>query len=250
LWLVITPDRDESVPPEITQPLRGPVLLEQTLRDMFFVHWPLEAESVRHLFPDGTRPDTFGGRTYVGVVGFAVPSIRLGGAVDIGSMHELNVRLYSIDDAGRQGVIFRSMDVTRPDMVLAARLLIRLPYQWSYVQPMYQGRRTVAGLRVQRRLTTQIVGRFEVDVGDVVPQPSAFEVFLTARWGLHARTLRGTTWVPITHPPFVLHRARLLHADEALLVAAGIPAPGHAPVGVLWSPGLDVQIGRPVRLRS
>ncbi len=247
---MITPDRDESVPPEMTQPLRGSVLVEQALRDMFFVHWPLDPESVRQLFPNGTRPDTFGGRTYVGIVGFTVQSIRLGGVIEIGPMYQLNVRLYSIDDAGRQGVIFRSMDVTRPDMVLAARLLIRLPYQWSHFEPMHQGRRTVAGLRVQRRLTTQVVARFEVEVGEVVPQPSAFDVFLTARWGLHTRTLRGTTWVPITHPPFVLHRARLLHADEALLVAAGIPAPNDTPVGVLCSPGLVVQIGRPVRLRS
>jgi hypothetical protein len=52
----------------------------------------------------------------------------------------------------------------------------------------------------------------------------------------------------IAHPPFPLHRAGLRHADHALLTAAGVPAPTEAPVGVLWSPGLDARVGRPARV--
>jgi uncharacterized protein len=240
--------QDETVPPESPPPLPGPVLIQQTLRDMLFVHWPLEPESVRHLLPAGTRPDTFGGRTYVGIVGFTVPSIRLGGVVDIGPMYQLNVRLYSIDDYGRQGVVFLSMDVTRPDMVLVGRFVPRLPYLWSRLEPIRPGPSAGAGLRVERRLPAGLIAQVEVEVGELILRPSALDVFLTARWGLHTRTVRGTTWVPITHLPFVLYRARLLHADQTLLVAAGVPISDEAPVGVLWSPGLDAQVGRPHRL--
>jgi uncharacterized protein len=245
--LVSAAHQDETVPPESPPPLPGPVLIQQTLRDMLFVHWPLESESVRHLFPDGTRPDTFGGRTYVGIVGFTVPSIRLGGVVDIGPMYQLNIRLYSIDDYGRQGVVFLSMDVTRPDMALVARLVPRLPYLWSHLEPTRQAP-AVVGFNVHRRLPPRLVAQVEVEVGELVPRLSALDVFLTARWGLHTRTILGSTWIPITHPPYVLHRARLLHADDALLVAAGVPISDERPVGVLWSPGLDAQVGRPDRL--
>jgi uncharacterized protein YqjF (DUF2071 family) len=244
---VNTPRLDETVPPRNPPPLPGPVLLAQTWRDVVFVHWPVAPAAVRELFPEGTRPDTFAGWTYVGIVGFSIPATRIGNAIPIGSACELNVRLYSMDVDGRQGVVFLSMDVTRPDMVLAAHALLRLPYAWSRVAPMPPNRAAV-GYRLRRRRSSRLAAQVEIDVGAPVDHPSALEIFLTARWGLHVRTTLGTTWVQIAHPPFPLHRARLRHADDELLTAAGVPPPTHAPVGVLWSPGLDAQVGRPLRV--
>ena len=121
---------------------------------MVFAHWPVAPASVRGLFPDGTRPDTFDGQTYVGIVGFAIPSTRLGGVLAIGSTYELNVRLYSIDSQRRQGVVFLSMDVTRPDMVLVARALPRLPYLWSHVESV-RPNTAVAGFRLRRHIPSR-----------------------------------------------------------------------------------------------
>ena len=238
----------EIIPPRTPPPLPGPVLLAQTWRDMVFVHWSIAPDSVHGLFPDGTRPDTFEGRTYVGVVGFGVPSTRLGDALEIGSTYELNVRLYSMDGQGRQGVVFLSMDVTRPDMVLVARALPRVPYFWSHLEPVRAESPAVAGFRLRRRLPSRLVADIEIDVDQPVDQPSPLEIWFTSRWGLHTRTVLGATWIPITHPPFLLHSGRLRSADAALLTAAGVPAPSDGPVSVLWSPGLDAQVGRPARV--
>jgi uncharacterized protein len=245
--LVSIPRPGETVPRPSPPPLPGPVLLAQTWADMVFVHWPVAPVLVRGLFPDGTRPDTFDGQTYVGIVGFAIPSTWLGGVLAIGSTHEVNVRLYSVDSQGRQGVVFLSMDVTRPDMVLVARALPGLPYLWSHVEPV-RPNPAVAGFRLRRRIPSRLAAQIEIDVELPVDHPSALEVFLTARWGVHTRTALGTTWIPIAHPPFPLHHAGLRHADHALLTAAGVPAPTEAPVGVLWSPGLDARVGRPARV--
>lgn len=228
-------------------PLPGPVLLAQTWRDMVFVHWPIAPESVSDLFPDGTRPDTFGGQTYVGIVAFEVPSTRVGGALEIGSTYELNVRLYSVDGQGRQGVVFLSMDVTRPDMVLVARSLPRVPYLWSHLEPLRAESPAVAGFRLRRRLPSRLVVDIEIDIDRPVQKPSPLDIWFTSRWGLHTRTILGTTWIPITHPPFLLHTARLRRADHALLTAAGVPSPSGGPVSVVWSPGLHAQVGRPAR---
>jgi uncharacterized protein len=244
---VSIPRPGETVPRQTPPPLPGPVVLAQTWADIVFAHWPVDPASVRGLFPDGTRPDTFDGQTYVGIVGFAIPSTRLGGVLAIGSTYELNVRLYSIDSQRRQGVVFLSMDVTRPDMVLVARALPRLPYLWSHVEPV-RPNPAVAGFRLHRRMPSLLAAQIEIDVELPVDHPSALEVFLTARWGLHTRTALGTTWIPIAHPPLPLHRAGLRHADHALLTAAGVPASTAAPVGVLWSPGLDARVGRPARV--
>jgi uncharacterized protein len=234
------------VPPVSAPSLPGPVLLQQTWRNMVYVHWPVAPESVARLFPAGTRPDTLEGRTYIGVVGLTMPSTRLGGALGIGPMHELNVRLYSVDGAGRQGVVFLSMDVSRPDVVLAARLVLGLPYLWSRLRPVRPAP-AVAGFHLRRRLPPRLVANVEIEIGEPLAQPSALEVFLTARWGLQTRTLRGTAWVPIAHAALPLHRARLRNVDDALLLAAGLPALREEPLGVLWSPGLEAAIGHPVR---
>jgi hypothetical protein len=154
-----------------------------------------------------------------------------------------------VDAPGRQGVVFRSMEVSRPDAVLAARLSLQLPYLWSHLTPI-RSATGIAGFQVRRRVRPRLTARVEIEIGEVLAYPSALDVFLTARWGSHTRARRGTIWVPITHPPFRLHQARLLHADKELLAPAGIPMPDEAPVGVLWSPGLDAQIGRPRRLNG
>jgi uncharacterized protein len=245
---VTTPRPGETVPPLSPPPLPGPVLLGQTWRDIVFVHWPVDPVSVNELFPDGTRPDTFGGRTYVGIVGFSIPSTRVGGVIHIGPTYEVNVRLYSIDDQGRQGVVFLAMEVTRPDMVLAGHALLRLPYGWSDIEPIPPDP-TAAGYRIRRRMPSRhLAAKVAIDVTASVDQPSALQIFLTARWGLHTRTTLGTTWIPIAHPPFPLRSARLRHADYELLTAAGVQPPSEASVGVLWSPGLSAQVGRPARV--
>ena len=241
------PHPGEIIPPRTPPPLPGPVLLAQTWRDMVFVHWPIAPESVSDLFPDGTRPDTFDGQTYVGIVGFEVPSTRLGGTVGIGSTYELNVRLYSMDHQGRQGVVFLSMDVTRPDMVLVARSLPRVPYLWSHLEPVRAESPAVAGFRLRRRLPSRLVADIEIDIDQLV-NPSPLDIWFTSRWGLHTRTVLGTTWIPIAHPPFRLHSARLRRIDHGLLTAVGIPAPSGGPVSALWSPGLDARVGRPARV--
>ena len=72
--------------------------------------------------------------------------------------------------------------------------------------------------------------------------------FLTARWGLISATRRGRLrYAPVDHPIWDLHEAELLHLDDHLIAAAGLPQPHEAPL-VMWSPGVDVRVGRPTRL--
>ena len=58
------------------------------------------------LLPAGTRPDTFDGLTYVGLIGFQMVGVGLGrgpGVPYFGTFWETNVRLYSVDDARPAG---------------------------------------------------------------------------------------------------------------------------------------------------
>ena len=78
-------------------------------------------------------------------------------------------------------------------------------------------------------------------------EPDELSLFLTARWGLYSRFHGGrTAWAPVDHPAWALHRATLLDLDDDLVEVAGLPVEGEP--HVLWSPGVDVRIGRPVLL--
>ena len=59
--------------------------------------------------------------------------------------------------------------------------------------------------------------------GSESSRPTPLAVFLTARWGLHTRWAGRTLFIPNEHGPWPLHRATLVHLDDDLVAAAGLP---------------------------
>jgi uncharacterized protein YqjF (DUF2071 family) len=121
--------------PVTAPPLPRPVVLEQCWRDLTFVHWPVHPDSVGHMFPPGTRPDVFAdGLTYVALVPFIVIGSRLETRIPmpyVGAFLETNIRLYSIDHAGRHGLLFRSLETARLAVVPLTRIGLGVPYSWA-----------------------------------------------------------------------------------------------------------------------
>lgn len=225
-------------------------VLVQRWHDLAFLHWPAEPETVQPFLPEGTRPDTLDGVTYVGLIGFRM--VRLGllsgpGLPYLGTFCETNVRLYSVDGAGRRGVVFLSLDAARLVPVLVAQASLRLPYKWAAMRLdrdgdvfTYRCRRRFPGKRTATNLMA-------VRAGEPITEPTALEHFVSARWGLHVRSYGQTRYLPNVHPRWPLHRAELLRLDDGLVTAAGLPAPTGPPVSVLYSPGVPVRFGRPTR---
>ena len=130
--------------PVSAPPLPPPVLFDQFWTDLTFVHWPVDPAAVAHLYPPGTRPDVIDGRTYVGLVPFVMQHTKLGSAVPLsyfGSFAETNVRLYSVDDAGRHGVLFRSLETARLAVVPVTRTALGTPYTWAKMRLTRDGSR-------------------------------------------------------------------------------------------------------------
>ena len=121
--------------PVAAPPLRRPVLFDQSWVDLTFMHWPVHPDAVAHLYPPGTRPDVFAdGMTYVGLVPFRMGYTKLGAAPRLpyfGVFAETNVRLYSVDHAGRHGVLFCSLETARLAVVPLIRLAMGVPYTWA-----------------------------------------------------------------------------------------------------------------------
>jgi uncharacterized protein len=235
--------------PVTAPPLPPPAFFRQFWADLTFVHWPVRPEDVAHLFPPGTRPDVFEGQTYAGLIPFTMRATTLGTALPLpyfGTFHETNVRLYSIDDAGRHGVVFRSLETARLTVVPVVRAALGVPYTWARMHISRSGDRISYDsqrLWPRRGLRSLLTVRLGDDA-----EPTALEVWLTARWGAHTRKAGRTWWVPNEHGPWPLRSAEVLEMDDDLMAAAGIEVAGGR-LRALFSSGVQARFGRPSRVK-
>jgi uncharacterized protein len=244
----VSPLPVEPVTPEAPHRVRR-ALLTQSWLDLAFLHWAVTPETVVPLLPRGVQPDVIDGRTYVGLIAFRMHRIGwlgLPGLPWVGSFPETNVRLYSVDAAGRRGVVFLSLDASRLLPVLVARIGFRLPYVWSRMSVRrsddviaYASRRRWPGPR-------SAASQISIRIGEPVGEPSEAEHFMTARWGLHYAPIGRALYLPNEHPAWQLYRAELLGLSESLVAAAGLPVPQGPPDSVLYAPGVPVRFGTPI----
>ncbi|MER6308650.1 DUF2071 domain-containing protein [Streptomyces sp. NPDC001657] len=234
-----------DAPVAITSPL-----LTQSWLDLAFIHWAADPEDVAGLLPPGTVPDTLDGATYVGLVAFRMHRVgwfRLPGLPYLGTFPETNVRLYSVDEHGRRGVVFRSLDASRLVPVVMARVGFRLPYLWSRMAIRADGDTLTYTSSRRWPGPRGAHSRITVRIGERLTEPTELEHFLTARWGMHNAFFSRQMYLPNAHPRWPLHRADLIECDEDMVAAAGVPELVGDPVSVLYSPGVPVRFGRPAR---
>jgi len=219
-------------------------MMTQGWRDAAFLHWVVDPARVEPFLPPGVHPDLHEGRTYVGLVPFRMVDAAVGSGPPVpwaGTFLETNVRVYTVDDTGKRGIVFRSLDASRAVVVAGARASFGLPYRWARMAFDDDGD-TLTYRAVTRPGGHRSVVRVRPG-GPVTDDPLAD--FLSARWALHERHL-GTTWyVPNTHGPWPLHRAELVHLDDDLVAAAGFDLAGRPPDLVHVSRGVDVAFGLP-----
>jgi uncharacterized protein YqjF (DUF2071 family) len=226
----------EPVTPTAPRQIRH-TTLTQWWRDLAFLHWAVPPESVAPMLPPGTQPDVLDGVTYIGLIGFEMDKVGPGfGVPYFGRFPETNVRLYSVDDAGRRGVVFRSLDAARLVPVLIGKAM-GLNYVWSRmrIDRLPDG--------VFRYRSTRRGGEtaFTVTTGGPA-EHTPLNDFLTARWGLHARLSGRTYYLPNEHPTWELRTATLTQLTQTLVDVT------RPPDSVLYSPGVPVRFGTPRRL--
>jgi uncharacterized protein len=235
--------------PVTPPPLPAPVWMDQFWGDLTFLHWPVRPEQVAPMFPPGTRPDVFDGMTYVALVPFVMRYSRPGAAIPLpyfGSFAETNVRLYSVDDDGRHGVLFRSLETARLAVVPVTRAVLGVPYTWAKMRVGRAGPR-VDYTSVRRWPDAGLRSALTVTVGEPA-EPTPLETWLTARWGAHTLKAGHTWWVPNEHGPWPLYEAEIIGLRDDLVPAA-IAAPVGEGLRPLFSPGVHACFGRPSRLR-
>jgi uncharacterized protein len=240
----------EPIGASCPRPVARPVML-QTWSNLTSIHWPYDPDQVQSMLPSGLRIDVHDDVAWVGLIPFHMRRIRLPGHRPFGrwsTFPETNVRTYVVAPDGRRAVWFFSLDVSRFVPALVARTAYGLPYRWSSMRITREGGDTVRYVAQRHWPHRHAHSRLAVRISDQIAQPDLtdLEQFLTARWAL-ASSFAGTgLWADVDHPPWSLHRAELLELDDTFVESTGLPEPSGRPV-VLWSPGVEVRIGRPRR---
>jgi uncharacterized protein YqjF (DUF2071 family) len=238
----------EPVSP-VAPPVRGPVIMNQDWRDLTFLHWAVEPWRVRPYLPRGVRPDTHEGLTYVGLVPFRMVDAGVArgpGVPWAGTFLETNVRLYSVDDTGRRGIVFLSLDTDRAVVVAGAQAVFGLPYRWARMRYDVRGDVRTYDARLRRR-GSRPTSHVSVRVGG--PRAATpLDEFLSARWGLHVSRWGRTFYVPNAHGPWPLRDAELLALDDQLTASVGLgELADRAPDHVAFSDGVHTEFGLPTR---
>jgi hypothetical protein len=159
-----------------------------------------------------------------------------------GTFHETNIRLYSTDDAGRHGVLFRSLETARLAVVPAVRGSLGVPYTWARMRVERCGDRITYDS--QRRWPRRgLRSSVTAVVGDEM-KPSPLDIWLTSRWGAHTRKAGRTWWVPNEHGPWPLYSAEVVELADDLVAAAGVEVAGER-LPARFSPGVHARFGRP-----
>jgi uncharacterized protein YqjF (DUF2071 family) len=202
------------------------------------------------MYPPGTRPDVFAdGLTYVALVPFVASGSRLGSLIPLpyfGAFAESNIRLYSIDNAGRHGLLFRSLETARLAVVPLTRIGLDIPYAWAKLTIARSGEEIMYH-SVRRWPRRGLRSRLTIRVGDVV-EPTPLEIWLTARWGAHTRKAGRTWWMPVEHKPWQLRAAEIVELNDDLLDASGVRPAGER-LRALFSAGVRTRFGRPAIIR-
>lgn len=221
--------------------------MNQRWRDLTFLHWAVDPEQVAHRMPPGVRPDTLNGVTYVGLIPFRMVDAGVGRGPSVpwlGTFLETNVRLYSVDETGRRGIVFLSLDSDRAAVVAGARAAFGLPYRWARMRYRASGDVHAYDARLRSR-GSHVTSRVVVRAGER-RESTELDDFLSARWGLHARRWGRTLYIPNRHEAWPIHDAEVLALDDGLMASVGLPdLAARPPDHVAFSPGVTTEFGFP-----
>ena len=222
-------------------------IMVQHWTDLVFIHWRYSPQVVQNLLPAGVEVETFDGDAWVGLIPFHMNNLgfpKLAPLPFVGSFPEVNVRTY-VRCGEYSGVWFFSLDINKLLPTLTARVAYKIPYCYGKVSHVRSGEYLTTS--VFRRWPNSgyrsnlIIKSGEATDGDL-------ERFLTARWGLITSSpMKKNIWAPVEHPEWVLRKAEIIHLDDELISAAGLPKPKTIP-HVMYSEGVPVRIGLPSRI--
>ena len=221
----------------------------QRWSELLFLHWTFEPDVIARTLPTGLSLDTFDGKAWIGLVPFRMSRIRPRGLPAVpwlSAFPEMNVRTYVIDEAGRAGVWFYSLDAARWLAVHFARRAFQLPYFHASMTVSRDAESGWIDYHSRRHDgRAEATFRYRGAGEEREAEPGTLEFFLVERYLLLARdsrrggSLRGGY---VAHPPYRFRDAEVGAFGVEPLIAAGLPEPVGPPAHAAYVEGVDVSV--------
>ena len=209
-----------------------PWVMAQTWDDLLFAHWPVEADVVGELIPEGLALEQHAGNAWLGITPFVITDLRLRGTFPLpwlSTFPELNVRTYVTADE-KPGIWFFSLDTSNAFAVEAARRLYRLPYFRARMRQERRGQRIdFSSSRRDSSRPFVFSASYEGSAAAFELRPGSLEHFLMERYCLYAHDGGRLYRADIHHGPW-----RIREAETAIelntMPPDGIELPDEPPL--------------------
>jgi uncharacterized protein YqjF (DUF2071 family) len=229
---------------------KAPWRWRQSWLDLLFAHFPVPAQKLQSLVPDGVEVQDFGGTSWVGVVPFRMEGVTPRFFPDVPGLSafpELNLRLY-VDVGGRPGVWFVSLDAANALAVWAARRWFHLPYFHATMSVKREGERIHYACE-RRGSPVRFRGTYFPAGSASESRPGTIEHFLTERYCLYTRDPNGALLrAEVHHAPWPLQPAGADIEENAIAGPQGIELAGP-PALLHFARRLDVVVWNVERVR-
>jgi uncharacterized protein YqjF (DUF2071 family) len=222
----------------------------QSWRDLLFLHWPVEPETVRAVVPPALPLDLRDDKAWLGVVAFGVRAARPPWVPAFLGLDflETNARTYVRVPGEPPAVFFFSLDASSRLAVAAARARYGLPYHYARMsREVNEPSMLYRTARVSSDAAGAVVRyRTGQELGSAAP--GSLDEFLIERYALHTVDGDSIRTIRVRHSSYPLEAVEVELLSETLLAAAGVRRPEEAPVAH-FSPGVHVEV-RPAASRA
>ena len=227
----------------------------QRWEELLFLHWPVEPQVVAKVLPPGLGVDTYKGKAWLGVVPFSMRGVRprfLPAVPGLSSFPELNLRTYVVDELGRPGVWFYSLDTPKHLPNWIARTFFHLNYRFARIQVEDKGGSRSYRSELWMGTDWDVPQEYEWErIGEpFTAEAGSLDFFLAERYRLFAYNDAKAQLMTgqVHHQAYPLQQVNLKRYSKRIFTLNGLSKPDSLPVSLLASSGVNVQISPMIRV--
>ena len=227
----------------------------QRWEELLFLHWPVEPQIVAKVLPPGLGVDTYKGKAWLGVVPFSMRGVRprfLPAVPGLSSFPELNLRTYVVDELGRPGVWFYSLDTPKHLPNWIARTFFHLNYRFARIQVEDKGGSRSYRSELWMGTDWDVPQEYEWErIGEpFTAEAGSLDFFLAERYRLFAYNDAKAQLMTgqVHHQAYPLQQVNLKRYSKRIFTLNGLSKPDSLPVSLLASSGVNVEISPMIRV--
>jgi len=232
-----------------------PTVMYQRWEELLFLHWPVEPQVVAKVLPPGLGVDTYKGKAWLGVVPFSMRGVRprfLPAVPGLSSFPELNLRTYVVDELGRPGVWFYSLDTPKHLPNWIARTFFHLNYRFARIQVEDKGGSRSYRSELWMGTDWDVPQEYEWErIGEpFTAEAGSLDFFLAERYRLFAYNDAKAQLMTgqVHHQAYPLQQVNLKRYSKRIFTLNGLSKPDSLPVSLLASSGVNVEISPMIRV--